>query len=173
MAELLHNITSSSTNSPYASSAIASSPPAIPPPRSPVPPLKLLPREPPNDGGVEEGQGKDASMHVASFVNDAFASFLSDQVKPTREESSSGPISAPSRALPASGSDSPKVARYKRRERIENGCEDTEVLQDETPGLCTWRDVTDNLPDNNPPPVSPSTKSPRRTKSPDTQHFYL
>jgi hypothetical protein len=193
---MLHNITSSSPNSPYASLAIASSPPAMPLPRSPVPPLKLLPREPPNGGGVGERQGKDAAMQEASFVKDAFASFLFDQVKPGREESSSELIPAPSRALPAaegygedclppmsecvvtsaltcpgraaqahretdipnrsppwlkqaSGSDSPKVARYKRRKRIENGCEGTEVLQDETTGLCTWRDVTNSLPDTN------------------------
>ena len=150
MSELLHNMTASSPNFPYVSLAIASSPLAIPLPRSPVPALKLLLREPPN------------------------------QVKPAREESSScdtsETIPAPSQALPAaaSGSDSPKVARHKRRERIENGCEDTEVLQDETIGLCTWRDVTDSLPDNNPPPdVSSSTKSSRSTKLPDTQHFYL
>jgi hypothetical protein len=58
------------------------------------------PLEPPNGGGVGEGQGKDASMHVASFVKVALASFLSDQVKPAREDSSSEPIPAPSRALP-------------------------------------------------------------------------
>ena len=170
MAELLHNITSSSPNS----LAIASSPSAMPLPRSPVPPLKLLPREPPNGGGVGERQGEDAAMQEASFVKDTFASFLSDQVKLGREESSSEPISAPSRAHPAAASGyTPKVARYKRRERIENGCEGTEVLQDETQGLRTWRDVTNSLPDNHPPSVSPSTKSSRSTKSPATQHFYL
>ena len=58
------------------------------------------PREPPDARGVGEEQGKDASMHVASFVKVAFASFLSDQVKPAQEESSSEPIPAPSRALP-------------------------------------------------------------------------
>ena len=171
-AQMLHNITSSSPNSPYASLAIASSPPAMPLPRSPVPPLKLLPREPPNGGGVGERQGKDAAMQEASFVKDTFASFLSDQVKLGREESSSEPISAPSRAHPAAASGyTPKVARYKRRERIENGCEGTEVLQDETQGLRTWRDVTNSLPDNHPPSVSPSTKSSRSTKSPATQHL--
>jgi hypothetical protein len=51
-------------------------------------------------GLQQEGQGKDASMHVASFVQDAFPSFLSDQLKSEREESSSEPIPAPSRALP-------------------------------------------------------------------------
>ena len=43
---------------------------------------------------------KDASMHVARFVKVACAAFFSDQVQPAREESSSEPIPAPSRALP-------------------------------------------------------------------------